>query len=124
MQHAHMKFICTVMTSLALLAGCSSVARIDGSSDASFEQSHAKLMKSLAPEDQLRLLLAEMLIMEPRGCMTSEPIPGQALLTSVLGGQAVIRTCRKELHGMSFEDIMSLAYPSGSPAAQAQPRPN
>jgi hypothetical protein len=113
MKYFDIRLVLGATVSLTLLAGCSSVPRIDGSSDGSFERSHTKLMQSLTPSDQLRLLLAEGLIMEPRGCLTTEPVPGNPLLTDALGGQAVLRTCRKELDGLSFDDIMLLAYPEG-----------
>jgi hypothetical protein len=100
---------------VACAVGCASVPRIDGRSDAAFDRSHAKLVESLAPSDRLRLMLAEALLLSPRGCLTVEPIPGDAWMTDALGGQAVLRTCRTELDGLSFDDILALAYPAGPP---------
>jgi hypothetical protein len=118
-----------VTSALALvlaISACSSARKIDGGSEAAFDLSHARLVESLSPEDRLRLTLAEAIVLAPVGCLTSEPIPGQPFLTDSLGGQAVIRSCRKELHGMTFKDIMSRAYPQGGPGSDghAQVPPN
>ena len=100
---------------VALLLAIGSVSadapRIVGRSDEAFDQSYALLNQALAPEDRLRLRLAVMVQLGPLGCLTTEPIPGDPLMTLVLGGQAVIRTCRHELNGMTFEDIIAHAYP-------------
>lgn len=106
--------------SLLCASACSSVPRIDGRSDAAFDQSHARLVESLSPEDRLRLILAEGVLLAPRGCLTLEPIPDNAALNEVLGGQAVMRSCRRELHGLSFQDIVMRAYPKGASTEQPE----
>lgn len=103
------------LASALAASACSSVPKIDGSSDAAFDSSHARLVESLAPEDRPRLALAEGIILAPLGCLTSEPIPGQQFLTDTFGGQSVLRSCRKELDGLTFGDVMSRAYPAGVP---------
>src|SRR3546814_21106056 len=93
------------------LFACSSAPTIDGSADAAFDRSRARLVESISPQDRLRLSLAEAIVLAPLGCATSRQIPGQPFLAKTLGGQANITSCRKELNGRSFKDIMSRAYP-------------
>ena len=113
-----------LVASLLCASGCSSVPRIDGRSDSAFDESHARLLASLEAEDRMRLLLAEAIILSPRDCLTKEPIPGNSTLNDVLGGQIVLRSCRLELDGLSFKDIMELAYPGGASSNQPGEPPN
>lgn len=93
------------------IAACKSVPAIDGGSGAAFDRSHARLIESISPQDRMRLSLAELIVLAPLGCLSSRPIPGQPFLTKNLGGQANIRSCRKELDGLAFKDIIARAYP-------------
>lgn len=108
----HFGFIAVV--SLAI-ASCASTPRIDGSSETAFERSHAAVVAALSPEDQLRLSLAELIVLSPRGCLTTKPHVDQPFLGETLGGQADLSRCRKELHGLTFKEIMNRAYPQGEP---------
>ena len=103
------------LASLAV-ASCSSVPEIDGSSQSSFERSHSALVASLSPEDQMRLSLAELIVLSPKGCLAHRTLPGRPLLNDTLGGQADLSSCRKELHGLTFNGIMHQAYPQGQPS--------
>ena len=103
------------------IASCGSVPRIDGSSPAAFEHSHAAVVSSLSPEDRIRLSLAELIVLSPKGCLTTKGLPDQPFLSETLGGQADLSSCRKELHGLTFKDIMSRAYPQGEPAGGGTP---
>ena len=118
------KTAAVLVASLLFATGCSSVPRIDGRSDSAFDESHARLLASLEREDRMRLLLAEAIILSPRDCLTKEPIPGNSTLTDVLGGQIVLRSCRLELDGLSFKDIMELAYPDGASSNHHAEPPN
>ncbi|WP_420008677.1 hypothetical protein [Xanthomonas sacchari] len=102
----------TAMTS----ASCSSTPRIDGRSPAAFERSHATVVAALSPEDRMRLSLAELIVLSRQGCLTSKSPASPPLINEILGGQADLVSCRKELNGLSFKDIMTLAYPDGEPA--------
>lgn len=118
----HIVFV--ALASLAV-AGCTSAPRVDGSSKASFERSYAAVLASLSPQDQLRLSLAQLIVLSPKGCLTTKPVPGKAFISESLGGQADLASCRKELHGLTFNDIMRLAYPDGELVAGApQVAPN
>lgn len=102
------------------VTSCGAAPRIDGSSQAAFEDSHAAVVASLSSEDRMRLSLAELIVLAPKGCLTTKPLPGQPFLDKTLGGQADLSSCRKELHGLTFKDIMALAYP-GEPIRGGKP---
>jgi hypothetical protein len=108
----HVGFIALASLSVA---SYESAPRIDGSSIAAFERSHAAVVAALSPEDQLRLSLAELIVLSPKGCLTAKQGIGQPVIHETLGEQADLASCRKELHGLTFKDIMSLAYPQGEP---------
>ena len=98
--------------SLLMSCGCQSTQpRIDGSSETSFLESHDRLVSALTPENRLRLSLAEVIYLAPFPCAAEkDPIAESPMLTQVLGGQISLKACRRELDGMTFRDIMSLAY--------------
>ena len=89
-----------------------SALKIDGSSVAAFQSSHARLVEALSPQERLELALAEAMLVAPMNCVTTEPIPGQPGLTRIVGGQANISSCHKQLDGMTYQSIMKQAYAS------------
>lgn len=109
-----MKIIAS-LTAIGLLslaiASCSSAPRIDGSSKAAFERTHAAVIASLSPGDRMRLSLAEIVFLSRKDCLSTKPIPDQPWLDKMLGGQADPSSCRRELQGLTFRDIMNRAYP-------------
>jgi predicted ATPase len=88
----------------ALLSACSDhTIRIDGTSPASFAESHRRLVNSLSLADQTRLMLAETVI---RAAATPKP-SGQAP-----GAQPEIvplEAVRAELNGKTFDEIIQLS---------------
>ena len=105
-----------VLGSIALsiaIPACNSVPKIDGSSDAAFEKSHAGLVQSLSAENRLRLSLAEAIILSPENCLKIKQSPDMPMLNEAFEGQADLRSCRNQLNGLTFEDIMARAYPKG-----------
>jgi hypothetical protein len=70
-----------------------------------------KLVESLSPENRLKLVLAELAYLVPRNCLTKKPEDEQSEVAKILGGESDIASCRVELHGLSFEDIIARAYP-------------
>ena len=127
MKHAGAQTIATASMLTFLFAACASVPKIDGSSEASFKRTHAALVASLSPADQLRLQLAELVLLSPKGCIGIKPVRGLPSLSEQGGGQAVLLPCRAELNGLSFLDIMRLACPGSEPAkggTAAPPNPS
>lgn len=96
---------------LLFVAGCASPAiRINGSSEEAFHNSHRQLLDSLSPAEKLQLTLAELVYLSPLPCARKqEPIPGQPALTAASGGMVSLVSCRYELDGKSFRDILHIA---------------
>jgi len=87
----------------------------DGSSEEAFESSHKALQASLTPEQKLKLSLALLIVLRDNECAKArEPFAGPASLTRLFGGQLSLKACRRELHGLSYDDVMLQAYPDGS----------
>jgi hypothetical protein len=114
--HVGIRTIATAASLALPMAACASLATLDGSSPASFERSHSALVASLSAEDQLRLQLAELILLSPKACLGTKPWPSQPLRSGLAGGQVDLLPCRAELHGLSFRAIMRRAYPAGEPA--------
>ena len=99
--------------SVVLTACAGSRVLIDGSSDDRFARSHAELVASLSREQQMQLLLAEVVLLEPKGCLATHPADRNSFMERQLGGPVDIGPCRRELHGLGFQEIMKRAYPAG-----------
>ena len=99
------------ITALILwLAACQTVPRVDGRSAQSFTTSHTALVSSLNPEDQLKLTLAELIMLARTGCL--EPMKPEDLVSFTPElSKFDLEPCRKQMHGMSYSDIMKRAYP-------------
>ena len=95
---------------ISLLSAChSNEMRIDGSSDEAFETTHNRLMESLTYEQKLRFTDAEIAYLRQFPCIqTKEPIKDSAFLNEFFGGQFSAKSCRRELDGKSYKDIMKL----------------
>jgi hypothetical protein len=109
-----MEKICIALTVFLVttLASCSSANRIDGSSERAFVRSHATLMAELPPEDRMRLSLAELIVLAPKGCLVEADLSDRESLMKALKRSNDLSSCRKELDGLTFKDIMNLAYPA------------
>jgi hypothetical protein len=87
------------LLTLAWMIGCMKASvRIDGSSPEAFEQTHAKMVRSLSPVDRIKLEAAELMIRGAAGLKSSDgsltPVPLSAI--------------RGELDGKSFKEIWAL----------------
>src|SRR5437763_3131720 len=93
-----------VVLMAALLTACASdTVRIDGTSPASFAESHRRLMRSLSPADQTRLLLAETLI---RAAATPNPT---AQAPGALPEIVPLEAVRAQLNGKTLDEILQLS---------------
>jgi len=92
------------------LAGCHTVPRVDGRSAQSFKTSYAALSSSLTAEDRLKLTLAELIMLAPTGCLKSMK-PEDLVSFAPELSKFDLEPCRKQMHGMSYSDIMNRAYP-------------
>ena len=110
---------------LAVVSACAGPrALIDGTSAESFARSHAGLVASLSPTEHMQLLLAEVVLLESKDCLTEHPANPNSLVERQLGGPVDISPCRKELHGIGFQEIMKRAYPSGGARGSDSLPPN
>ncbi len=91
----------------ALLGACATPVRIDGTSPASFTESHRRLMRSLSLGDQSRLMLAETVI---RAAAT--PTPG-AQAPGAVPDMVPLEAVRGELNGRTFDEILQLSKSKG-----------
>ena len=92
------------------LAGCQTVPRVDGRSTQSFKTSYAALSNALTPADRLKLTLAELIMLARTGCL--EPMKPEDLVSFTPElSKFDLEPCRKQMHGMSYSDIMKRAYP-------------
>ena len=84
---------------------------IDGTTESSFRLSHARVVGQLSSDDRYRLALAELVMLSKYHCLQPKPSPNDDFVVRVLGGQVDLASCRRELHGMTFADVMTRAYP-------------
>jgi hypothetical protein len=69
------------------IASCSSAPRIDGSSEPAFQRSYATVVAALSSEDRLRLSLAELIVLSPKGCLTRKPPAGEPSFMGLLAAR-------------------------------------
>jgi hypothetical protein len=86
----------------ALVCACAhDHVRLDGTSPASFAASHRRLVESLSPADQTRLMVAEIVI-----CTAATPGP----VTLGVPPQVVpLEAVRTQLNGKTFKEIVRLS---------------
>lgn len=99
-----------ILSALPALAG-EPPAAIDGTTESTFRQSHARIVEQLSMEDRYQFALAELVMLSNYHCLQPKPSPSSDFVARVLGGQADLASCRRELHGLTFADVMARAYP-------------
>ena len=110
-----MRLALTLVASLLLGAyGCESIPkaddlRIDGTSEGSFDQSYAKIVQKLSPQEQRRFALALFTVLLPEKCLSSEAVLALTFLPASPERKAELRTCRAQLNGKSYQDIVEAA---------------
>jgi hypothetical protein len=102
------------------LAGCASGirspdARIDGTSEASFDRSYVQVVQPLSPEKRRRFALALFSVLLPQKCLSSEAVIALTFLPASADRKAELRTCRVPLNGKSYQDIIDAADASTAP---------
>jgi hypothetical protein len=102
------------VVSAALLVGCvattpgarSDEPRLDGSSEASFDSSFAKVVRPLSAKDRRQLALALFGVLLAEKCLSSNAILELTFLPVSTDRPADLHTCRTQLKGMSYRDII------------------
>jgi len=86
-------------------------AAIDGTTESSFRLTHARVVGQLSLDDRYRLALAELVMLSNYHCSQPRPSPNDDFVVRLLGGLVDLTSCRRKLHGMTFADVMTHAYP-------------
>jgi hypothetical protein len=99
---------------LLVVCGCASTPqtdtpRIDGTSDQSFDQSYVKLVQKLSSQEQRRFALALFSVLLPEKCLSSDAVVALTFLPASADRKAQLRTCRTQLNGKSYQDIVGAA---------------
>jgi hypothetical protein len=100
-----------------LLAGCAATSpgarlgdpRLDGSSDVSFDHSYAAVVRPLSAEDRRQFALALFGILLTEKCLSTNAIIELTFLPVSTDRPADLHTCRAQLNGMSYRDIIESA---------------
>jgi hypothetical protein len=98
----------------SLLVGCATISpgarsdepRLDGSSEASFNSSFAKVVRPLSAEDRRQLALALFGVLLAEKCLSTNATLELSFLPVSTDRPADLHTCRAPLNGMSYRDII------------------
>src|SRR5258708_8601321 len=101
----------------SLLVGCaatspgarSSDPRIDGSSEASFDSSYSKVVRPLSAGDRRQFALALFSVLLADNCLSGNAIIELTFLPLSTDRPADLHTCRAQLNGKSYRDIIDAA---------------
>jgi hypothetical protein len=101
----------------SLLVGCTTTSpgarsgdpQIDGSSEASFDSSYAKVVRPLSAADRRQLALALFGVLLGDKCLSTNAILELTFLPVSTDRPADLHTCRAQLNGMSYRNIIDAA---------------
>jgi hypothetical protein len=114
--------ICFVILLMCMqLAGCvsgirSPEARIDGTSDASFDKSFTEVLQPLSAEKRRGLALALLSVLLPQNCLKPDAVMALTFFPASNERKADIRSCRTQLNGESYQEIIDAGNAKGSGA--------
>lgn len=108
-----MLVLALILSTPPALAG-ESPAVIDGTTEETFSLSHARVVEQLSPEDRYRFALAELVMLSDYHCLQPKTPPSDDFVSRLLGGEADLASCRRELHGLTAAGVMARAYPDAS----------
>lgn len=95
--------------------------RIDGTSDSAFDQSFAKLVKSLNGYKPRELALGLFTVLLPQNCLSTDAVMYLTFKPVTPKDAPIIRSCRAYLDGKSYQDIINAADAKHREAAPASP---
>lgn len=106
------------------LCGCAATStaakdapRIDGTSDASFDSSYAQVIRPLSPQERRQFALALFSVLLPDQCLSPPALLGLTFLPASTERGADLRSCRTQLSGKSYSDIIDAANEKGHAAS-------
>jgi len=104
-------FLCTLW-----LCGCAATStgakadpRIDGTTEISFDSSYAQVIRPLSQGERREFALALLAVLLPDKCLGPEPIVGLTFFPVSTDRAADLRSCRTQLNGKSYADIIGAA---------------
>ena len=111
---------------LIVVCGCASSPkadnlRIDGTSDASFDKSYVSLVQTLSPQEQRSFALALFGVLLPEKCLSPEGVFVLTFLPASPEHAPQLRTCRAQLNGKSYQDIVVAADSKKTTSLAAPP---
>jgi hypothetical protein len=113
-----MRFRASLFLALAIgLAGAAQAkepARLDGSADAVFEKSFARLVRSLKTPERRTLALGLFGALLKHECLAPDAVVRLTFLPVEPRDGKAIRPCREHLHGMSYPEILKAGQPPAS----------
>jgi hypothetical protein len=102
------------------LCGCAATspggttdARIDGTSETSFDRSYDQVIRPLSPGERRQFALALFSVLLPDKCLGSDAVLELTFLPVSADRTAHLRSCRTQLDGKSYRDIINAANKNG-----------
>jgi len=105
------------------LAACASssrapVPRIDGTSEASFDHSYVQLVQPLSQDQRRRLALALLSALLQENCLSTDEVLALTFLPASADREAQLRSCRAQLNGKSYQDLVDAADAKAAGASE------
>ena len=121
-----MKIIAIIVLAIALVlpSACALArepVRIDGASEASFDATFAKLVRSLKPAERRTLALGLFGALLSHECLAPGAIIRLTFSPVEPKDALAIRPCRQHLHGLSYREILEAGEPRQDQPAAALP---
>jgi len=121
-----MKILAVMFFSIAMVLGTAGASarepvRIDGTSDASFDASFAKLVRSLKQAERRTLALGLFGALLSKEYLAPEAVIHLTFAPVEPKDASAIRPCREHLHGMSYRQILEAGEPRKDQPVAALP---
>jgi len=121
-----MKSLASLLLAFTLASGAGSApakepARLDGTTEASFEASFAKLVRSLKAPERRTLALGLFGALLKHECLAPDAVVHLTFMPVEPKDGQMIRPCREHLHGMSYPEILQAGEPPAKEAAAELP---
>jgi hypothetical protein len=119
-----MKNLASLLLAFTFASGAASAVakepvRLDGTTEATFDASFAKLVRSLRAPERRTLALGLFGALLKHECLAPEAVVRLTFMPVEPKDGQMIRPCREHLHGMSYTEILQAGEPPAKePAAE------
>jgi hypothetical protein len=119
-----MKILASLLIPLTLVCGTASAwarepVRLDSTTDATFDASFSKLVRSLKTPERRTLALGLFGALLKHECLAPEAVVQLTFMPLEPKDGQLIRSCREYLHGMSYPEILQAGEPpANEPTAE------